>query len=62
MSQLSKETVFSIFFAMGRPFGDWKIAKQENKGTSCESSRLQKESLSRKGTERCGFIALRAPS
>ena len=60
MSRLSKESVFSIFFAMGRPFGEWKIPKQENKDTTCENSRLQKEGLSRKGAEECSCIALRA--
>lgn len=49
----------SIFFAMFRPFGEWKIPKQENKDTGSESSKLQKESLSRGETEGCGSGALR---
>lgn len=60
MSRLSKETIFSIFFAKVRPFREWKIPKQKNKDATCDSSRLQKESLSRKGMGGCGFIALGA--
>lgn len=49
--QTVKGVFLYIFSAMGRPFEEWKIPKQENKDTACESSRLYKESSSRRGKE-----------
>lgn len=37
-SDCQKRAFFTIFSALGKPFGEWKIPKQGNKDTACESN------------------------